>query len=120
MPQTERYSPADTYGSDNRNLSPRTHCIHSVRYRTCICRSPVEEFPWDRKLAEYVELYDEDFRALREALPEGMKAVGGIGNGLFETLQDFVPFQELPFLQMDEPEAYDAAVLIRAAVPGAP
>jgi len=66
----------------------------------------LEKFPWDQKLAEYIGLFDEDFAALREALPEGMKAVGGIGNGLFETVQDFVPFQELAFLQVDEPEVY--------------
>jgi len=68
----------------------------------------VEAYPWGRKLAEYVERFDEDFCALREALPEGMKAIGGIGNGVFEVIQDFVPFQELAFLQVDEPEIYKA------------
>ncbi|RKX42744.1 MAG: hypothetical protein DRP64_09330 [Verrucomicrobia bacterium] len=67
----------------------------------------VENYPWEAKAAEYIERFDEDFRALREALPEGMKAVGGIGNGLFETMQDFVPFQELAFLQVDDPEVYN-------------
>jgi uroporphyrinogen decarboxylase len=67
----------------------------------------LEKFPWDKKLDEYIRLFDGHFNALREALPEGMKAVGGIGNGLFETVQDFVPFQELVFLQVDEPEVYD-------------
>ena len=66
----------------------------------------IEQFPWSHKLDEFVERFDEDYRALREALPEGMKAVGGIGFGLFETLQDFVPLQELAFLQVDEPEVY--------------
>jgi uroporphyrinogen decarboxylase len=67
----------------------------------------LEKFPWDKKLDEYIRLFDGHFNALREALPEGMKAVGGIGNGLFETVQDFVPFQELAFLQVDEPETYE-------------
>lgn len=67
----------------------------------------IEKYPWNRKLAEFIDLFDEDFAALREALPSGMKAVGGIGCGLFETTQDFVPFQELAFLQADEPEAYE-------------
>ena len=66
----------------------------------------VEKYPWEAKAKEYIACFDEDFSALREALPEGMKAVGGIGNGLFETVQDFVPFQELAFLQVDEPEIY--------------
>ena len=67
----------------------------------------VEEYPWDKKLAEYIQRFEVDFAALREALPEGMKAVGGIGNGLLETIQDFVPFQQLAFLQVDEPDAYE-------------
>lgn len=66
----------------------------------------LERFPWDSKCDEYVRRVDEDFCAMREALPEGMKAVGGIGNGLFELIQDFVPFQSLAFLQIDEPEVY--------------
>lgn len=70
-------------------------------------KQDIEAYPWDRKPAEYIELYAQDFDALREALPPGMKAVGGIGYGLFETLQDFVPLQELGFLEMDEPEVYE-------------
>ena len=68
----------------------------------------VENYPWDTKLPEYVRRFEEYYAALREALPEGMKAVGGVGNGLFEAIQDFVPFQELAFLQADEPEVYEA------------
>lgn len=67
----------------------------------------VETYPWEQKTAEYIARFDEDYAALREALPEGMKAVGGVGNGLFEVIQDFVPFQQLAFLQVDEPDAYN-------------
>jgi uroporphyrinogen decarboxylase len=68
----------------------------------------VDAYPWDQKPAEYVARFKPFFDALRAALPDGMKAVGGVGNGLFETIQDFVPFQDLAFLQADEPEAYAA------------
>jgi len=68
----------------------------------------VEAYPWDKKAAEFLEHFAWHYDALRVALPEGMKAVGGIGNGLFETVQDFVPFQELAFLQVDEPEVFEA------------
>jgi uroporphyrinogen decarboxylase len=67
----------------------------------------VENYPWDSKLPEYIRRFEPDYAALREALPEGMKAVGGVGNGLLEAIQDFVPFQQLAFLQADEPEAYE-------------
>jgi len=68
----------------------------------------LEAYPWEKKTAEFLEHFEAHYDALREALPEGMRAVGGIGNGLFETVQDFVPFQELAFLQVDEPDAFEA------------
>ncbi len=67
----------------------------------------VENYPWETKLPEYIRRFEPNYAALREALPEGMKAVGGVGNGLLEAIQDFVPFQQLAFLQVDEPEAYE-------------
>lgn len=66
----------------------------------------VENYPWDQKLPEYIRRFQEHFEALRAALPDGMKAVGGVGNGAFEAFQDFVPLTELAYLQMDEPEVY--------------
>jgi len=64
-------------------------------------------YPWDEMPERYFALYDESFRALAEVLPPGMKAIGGVGNGVFETVQDFVPLKELAFLQYDYPEAYE-------------
>jgi len=66
----------------------------------------LRDYPWDRKRDEYVALYRDDFEALRRGLPAGMKAVGGVGYGVFETLQDFVPYQDLALLQVDEPEVW--------------
>ncbi len=68
----------------------------------------VNEWPWDKKADEFISKFKSNFDAVSAALPPGMKAVGGIGNGLFETVQDFVPFQELAFLQVDEPEVFSA------------
>ena len=67
----------------------------------------LKAWPWGEMTAEFIQRFEENFEALRMALPEGMKAVGGVGNGLFETVQDFVPFQELAFLQVDEPEVFE-------------
>ena len=44
--------------------------------------------------------------ALAEALPPGMKAIGGIGNGIFETTQDFVPLMELSIMMFEQPDTY--------------
>jgi uroporphyrinogen decarboxylase len=58
--------------------------------------------------ARYWALFDEDFRAFAEAMPPGMKGVGGIGNGLFEVAQDLVGYTELCMLRVDDPELYAA------------
>ncbi len=63
-------------------------------------------YPWNEKKAEYIEKFRDSFEALRAALPPGLKAVGGIGNGLFETVQDFVPYQDLALIQVDEPDMF--------------
>lgn len=66
----------------------------------------LERYPWHEKKAEYIDKFRESFEALRAALPSGMKAVGGIGNGLFETVQDFIPYQDLALIQIDEPDMF--------------
>ena len=66
----------------------------------------LEQFPWQEKKAEFIQKFEDNFRALRQALPPGMKAVGGLGFGIFETVQDFVPYQDLALLQVDEPEVF--------------
>lgn len=68
----------------------------------------LERFPWQERIEAYKTEASQYFDALREALPPRLKAVGGVGNGLLELVQDFVPYQELAFLQVDEPEAYEA------------
>jgi len=66
----------------------------------------LDRYPWSEKKDEYVARFEDSFKALRAALPPGMKAVGGIGNGLFETVQDFVPYQDLALIQVDEPDMF--------------
>ena len=66
----------------------------------------LQAWDWDGAFDKYVAKFDDQFRALAEALPEGMKVIGGIGNGIFETTQDFVPLIDLAYLQADEPEVY--------------
>lgn len=66
----------------------------------------VESYPWAELPDRYFERFDEHFQALQEALPPGMKAVGGVGNGLLEVVQDFVPFEQLAYFQVDDPEGY--------------
>lgn len=67
-----------------------------------------KRYPWDSIETLYFRAFERDFDALRGALPEGMKAVGGVGNGVFECVQDLTGYLDLCFLREDEPELYEA------------
>ena len=43
-----------------------------------------------------------------------MRALGGVGNGVFEISEDLVGFQYLPYMQVDDPELF-AAIYQRSA-----
>ena len=38
--------------------------------------------------------------------PEGMKAIGGVGNGVFEAVQDIVGYMDLCYIKADDEELY--------------
>lgn len=70
-------------------------------------RADFDAYPWDKLPDLYFEKYTPYFKALRENLPEGMKAVGGVGNGIFECVQDLVGFEDLCYMKVDDPELYE-------------
>lgn len=65
------------------------------------------KYPWEQIPDLYFEKKGRYFRALREALPAGMKAVGGVGNGVFECVQDLVGYMNLCYISADDPELYE-------------
>ncbi len=67
-----------------------------------------ETYPWDTLEDRYFDRFAIYFEAIKETLPQGMKIIGGVGNGVFETIQDFVPFTELAYLQVDHLELFNA------------
>jgi uroporphyrinogen decarboxylase len=69
-------------------------------------RSDFEKYPWDEVPNLYFEKYSDNFIYLRETMPEGMKAIGGPGNGVFECVQDVVGYTELCYISVDDPELY--------------
>jgi uroporphyrinogen decarboxylase len=54
-----------------------------------------ERYPWDELEARYWVLADRKFAALGRNLPPGMKALGGVGNGVLEISEDLVGFESL-------------------------
>ena len=69
-------------------------------------REDFEKYPFDEVCDIYFREYGDMLSALREAMPAGMKAIGGVGNGIFEIAQELVSYMELCFISADDPELY--------------
>ena len=69
-------------------------------------REDFEKYPWDEIFDRYWAMYDKHFQSLREAMPAGMKAYGGPGNGIFECVQDIVGYMDLCYIKADDEELY--------------
>ena len=69
-------------------------------------RDDFNKYPFDELPDIYENRYFEVFRALSEALPDGMKAIGGVGNGIFECVQDLVGYMDLSIMSFEDPELY--------------
>lgn len=69
-------------------------------------RADFDRYPWDTVLDRYFDLYSESFKALREVMPAGMKAIGGVGNGIFECAQELTGFTGLCYISADDPDLY--------------
>ena len=86
---------------DSACLSGRAPGI--VATRADLARIDVEHLA-DR----YFTAWDDDFDLLADSLPRGMKAVGGVGNGVFEVAQDFCGYAQLCLIREDDPGLYAA------------
>ena len=69
-------------------------------------RADFEKYPWESIPERFWSQAGPRFDALIEALPPGMKIVGGVGYGVFEISEDLVGLEYLPFIQVDEPDLY--------------
>lgn len=69
-------------------------------------RKDFQMYPWNTIENLFFDSYSRHFEALREEMPEGMKAVGGPGNGIFECVQELVGYENLCILSFDDAELY--------------
>ncbi len=67
-------------------------------------RKDFETYPWNELPDLYWKQWTPHFDALSHVLPEGMKAIGGIGNGVFEISEDLVGYTYLCLLSHDDPQ----------------
>ena len=58
-------------------------------------REAFERYPFDRVPKIYIDWFKPKLDALRRTMPDGMLAVGGVGNGVVEVVQDLVGYQNL-------------------------
>ena len=69
-------------------------------------REDFEKYPFDEFPDLFWKTYEPHFEALKKVLPSGMKLIGGIGFGVFETSEDLVGFESLCTMQYLDPELY--------------
>ncbi|MBN1555057.1 MAG: hypothetical protein JXA11_09940 [Phycisphaerae bacterium] len=88
------------------NTMPGAGALIGERAGVIRNRADFDAYPWDDLPRIYWETAGPRFDTLRECLPPGMKAVGGVGNGVFETSEDIVGYQQLCYMQADDPELF--------------
>ncbi|MDR0518659.1 MAG: hypothetical protein LBG82_01190 [Clostridiales Family XIII bacterium] len=85
---------------------PRGGALYKHNIGAVKNREEFDDYPWDELPDIYCAQYFPQFAALRDALPQGMKAVGGVGNGVFETVQDLTGYETLCYIRADDSELY--------------
>lgn len=63
-------------------------------------------YPFNELEDLYFRTFGRNFEALKRNMSAGMKAVGGVGNGVLECAEDLVGYQNLCYLRYDEPELF--------------
>ena len=123
---------AHLYGTDKDGFF-REYCrffrdmgYDTVSFECCICsilinggalgahkpgaianREDFENYPWEELEGRFFTAFTADLEALRRQMPQGMAAIGGVGNGIFEIVQDLVGYESLCYLSDDDPELYE-------------
>lgn len=88
------------------DLLPEHGAILGGRPGPIQTRADFERYPWDELAGRYWEVAGPQFESLARCLPDGMLALGGVGNGVFEISEDLVGFQYLAYMQADDPELF--------------
>lgn len=69
-------------------------------------RADFERYPWDELPKLFFEKYIPFIELFEKTRPQGMKAIGGVGNGIFECVQDLTGYMDLCYLKSDDEELY--------------
>ena len=88
------------------DLLPDHGAIYGGRPGPIQTRADFDRYPWDVLPDIYWAHAGPRFDALRQCMPHGMMALGGVGNGVLEISEDLVGFQQLAYMQVDDPDLY--------------
>ena len=69
-------------------------------------REDFEKYPFEDVPRIFWDTYTPRLNAIRKVMPQGMKAYGGCGYGIFETSQDLVGYENLCVMQYLDPDLF--------------
>lgn len=95
-----------TYEACFSSVLPGNGALGSHKEGCMKVMDDVAKYPWDEIPDRFFTAYGDSFSALGEVMPAGMKAIGGVGNGVFEAVQDITGYINLCFISDDDPEMY--------------
>ena len=87
-------------------IMPGSGALGSHKPGVIKTREDFEKYSWGEIEDKFFDTYSTHFKALRTNMPSGMKAIGGLGNGIFECVQDIVGYIDLCYISVDDPELY--------------
>ncbi len=87
-------------------VMPGSGALYSGKEGVIKNRKDFAHYPWNDIQSKFFAQNDHLYRYLAEEMPEGMKAVGGPGNGVFECVQDLVGFESLCYIRGENPTLY--------------
>jgi len=70
-------------------------------------RDDFEKYPFDDIPRIFWDTYTPHLEAIRKVMPQGMKAYGGCGYGIFETSEDLVGYEYLSVMQYLDSELFE-------------
>lgn len=88
------------------DLLPDHGAIYGGRAGPIQSRADFDAYPWDDLPRVYWAHAGPRFEALAQAMPPGMMALGGVGNGVLEISEDLVGFEHLAYMQADDPKLF--------------
>lgn len=88
-------------------IMPDSGALLGTRKGVVQNREDFEKYPWDKITDFYFAAFSLNFTALRDQMPEGMLAIGGVGNGVFECVQEIVGYEDLCYIKADDEELYE-------------